>query len=255
MNGMRVIGVSAVLALVLSVPAQAQMEQGMGSGMSPGMRGGMMGGTGPGGSMGTGMGMMGSGKTGGHVMGYASPLDLKDELKLTADQVAKLKPMHAEYRKATIRKSAEVKAANIDLEEILGGRPIDYGKVGKQVKAIEALKTDLMLSRVDALKKVQGVLTPEQFDKYREKARRPMGHGAESGAGMGAGMGMMGYMGKEMMCPMMRMMMEGGMMGPGMMGGGMKSPGQLQPKAKAQEPPVAGKQVAPPKEDEHKEHH
>lgn len=249
MKAMRMFGSSAVLAMALSVPAFAEMGPGMMQGMAPGMQGGMggmMGGMEPGGSM--GMEMMKSGKAGGHVVGYASPLDLKDELKLTADQVGKLKPIHAEYRKGTIRKSAEVKAANIDLEELISAKPIDYGKVEKQVKAVEALKSGLMLSRVEALKKVQGVLTPEQYDKYREKARRPMGHGA----GSGAGMGMMGGMGQGMMCPMMQMM-QGGMMGPGMMGGGMKPPGQ--PKAKAQEPPAAGQQVAPPNEDEHKEHH
>ncbi|MBI3391679.1 MAG: hypothetical protein HY039_00665 [Nitrospirae bacterium] len=246
MSQARQIGVAAVLVLALAVPVQAQMEQGMGSGMSPGMRGGMMGGTGSGGSMGTGgtgTGMMGSGKAGGHVMGYASPLDLKEELKLTADQAAQLKPMHAEYRKATIRKSAEVKAANIDLEELLSAKPIDYAKVEKQVKAIEALKSGLMLSRVDALKKVQGVLT--QFEKYREKARRSTAHGT--------GMGMMGCMGKEMMCPMMKMMMEGGMMGQGMMGGGMMGGGMApaKPQPKAKEPPAQ----APKGEAEHESHH
>lgn len=252
MKGMKVIGVSAVLALVLSVPAYAQMEPGMMQGMVSGMQGGMggmMGGMEPSGSMGK-MGSMRSDQASGQVMGYISPLDLKDELKLTADQVAKLKTIHAEYRKGTIRKSAEVKAANIDLEELLSAKAIDYGKVEKKVKAVEALKSGLMLSRVEALKKVQGVLMPEQFDKYREKARRPMGHGA----GSGAGMWMMGGMGHGMMCPMMQMM-QGGMMGQGMMGGEMKSPGLSQPKAKAQEPPVAGQQVAPPKEDEHKDHH
>jgi Spy/CpxP family protein refolding chaperone len=241
------IGLAVVLLFAVAVPAYAQMgsgmTQGMGSGMSSGM-GCMMGGMGPGGSM----GMMGSGK-GGHVMGYASPLDLKDELKLTVEQVAKLKPMHAEYRKAIIRKSAEVKAANIDLEELLSAKAIDYAKVEKQVKATEGLKSGLMLSRVEALKKVQGVLTPEQFEKYREKARRPMGHGA----GAGAGMGMMGGMGQGMMCPMMKMMMQGGMMGQGMMGGGMMGGGMApaKPQAKTKEPPAQ----APSGDPEHEAHH
>ena len=111
-------------------------------------------------------GRNGTGRLHGHdgirqagVMGYASPLDLKDELKLTVEQVAKLKPMHAEYRKAIIRKSAEVKAANIDLRSFCPPRrsttPSREAGEGDR-----GLKSGLMLSRVEALKKVQGVLTP-----------------------------------------------------------------------------------------------
>lgn len=238
---------SVMISLMLAVPGGAfammhgmghGMEEGKGSGMmGPGMHGGPM----PGGQMsgemmpGT-MPMIGR----GHVTGYASPLDMKEDLKLTPDQTAKLKPIHAEYRKATIRKSAEIKVANLELEELLDAKKIDFAKVEKQAKAVEALKTDLLLYRIKTLQKIQGVLTAEQFEKYRAKARRHMPHG------MGPGMGMMGGMGPGMMCPMMQMMqqMMGGMMGPGMMGHG-----RPQPEKKA---PAPEKGAPPAKEDEHK---
>ena len=207
------IGLAVVLLFAVAVPRVCPdglgHDAGMGSGMSSGM-GCMMGGMGPGGSM----GMMGSGK-GGHVMGYASPLDLKDELKLTVEQVAKLKPMHAEYRKAIIRKSAGGQGG----EHRPGGASVRQGdrlRQGREAgEGDRGAQSGLMLSRVGGAQEGPGRAHAGQFEKYREKARRPMGHGA----GAGAGMGMMGGMGRGMMCPMMKMMMQGGMMGQGMMGG------------------------------------
>jgi len=209
---------------------QGGMGQGQpGSGMGPG---GMMGGQGPQGGMGMGPGMMGPGQGmgPGGMMGpgqaggspFERPLiteilSAKDQLNLTADQERRLRALRVDFEKDWITRGAEIRAAEVDLRELLAAEAPDLGKVEGQVKKIAALQGELRFARIKVLQEGRAVLSREQWQKFQALAPRPgpMGpgrgrrqsgqQGSQMGPGMmgGTGQGMMGGMG------------QGGMMGPG----------------------------------------
>lgn len=161
----------------------------------------------PGASM-PGPGMMGPGMMGGMMgHGFASERPLislmlqnKEALKLAPEQVQKLETLRLNFRKVTIKRSADLQVAELELAELRRKDPVDLAKVEAQVKRIETLRAEQRLSRIKAIEEGKALLTPEQ--------RRKLETLAQTGGG-GQPTRMMGG-------PMMRGM--GGMMGPS--GGG-----------------------------------
>lgn len=124
-------------------------------------------------------GMMGYAQK-GHVMRHHmpfSPLALKEELGLSEEQVKTLEALEAEYRKALIKTHADVRIAEIDLAELLGQKTLDRNAIVAKIDEISELKKQLMLFRVDTLMKLMDILTPAQYDQFRERLRHFMEHG------------------------------------------------------------------------------
>lgn len=193
------------LAFTLGVigPALAdQVEKGPpalpgGSMPGPGMMGGgMMGmmhrGMGPGGPH----AMMGHGGAGERAL-VSFILQNREELGLTPEQIQKLETLRLDFRRATIKRSADLQVAELELAELRRNDPVDMGKVEAQVKQIETLRTEQRLSRIKAIEEGKALLTREQQKKLDIFGQRA---GDVHATG-----GMMG-------CPMMGGM--GGMMGP-----------------------------------------
>ncbi len=126
----------------------------------PGMGGGM-------GCCGDGGGMMGGacGKLQklGCICQYEKCAEM---LELSKKQVASLKEIRMSSKKAAIRAMADVKIANLELDEILKGCCPDLVKVKAKISEIAQLKEDMCLAKVTALQKAQKVLTKEQLDKF-----------------------------------------------------------------------------------------
>ncbi|MGH7419186.1 MAG: Spy/CpxP family protein refolding chaperone, partial [Candidatus Rokuibacteriota bacterium] len=115
-----------------------------------------------------------SGGMGGMMMGGSSTaerplislaLQNRDQLGLTADQVAQLESLRAEFQKEAIRRGADIQVAEMELGELLAGDSSDLGKVEAKLRQIEALRTDLRLGRIKTLEKGKALLTPEQRKK------------------------------------------------------------------------------------------
>ncbi len=161
-------------------------------GMGPGM---MMGGQGQHGGMGMGHGMMmgpgggmGPGMMGPGMMMGTSPyerplisqiLSAKDQLGLSADQEQKLRRLRSEFEKESIRRGAEVQAAEVDLRDLLAADAPDLGKIESQVRKIGALQADLRFARIKVLQEGRGILTIDQWQKFEALGvrPRPMGPG------------------------------------------------------------------------------
>jgi Spy/CpxP family protein refolding chaperone len=210
---------------------------------------GMMGQGGQGGmgTMGPQMrrGMMGGGRPEGVGMHRPSQMVrmLRAELELSEEQAKQVKALLLQVTKTRILQHAELRVAELELQELLETDPVDMAQVETKLKAIEGRRTALRLAMIKAHEQAKAVLTPEQRQKLeRLHDRHPgmMGHGmmgmmemmemmGEGGGGeMGmmrqggqGGMGMMGQGGTEstgMMGPQMGPQMRHGMMG-GAMGG------------------------------------
>jgi Spy/CpxP family protein refolding chaperone len=146
--------------------------------------------------MGSGMmGMMEGGGMGGH-MGMMHPRPmlrmLKTELNLSEGQEKQLKDILYQVTKTTIKQRADVRVAEIELQQLLDADPVEMGKVETKLKDLEGLRTALRLNLIKAHEQAKGVLSPEQRQKLeRLHDRHPGMQGMMGDGGMG-GMEMMG---------------------------------------------------------------
>jgi Spy/CpxP family protein refolding chaperone len=201
--------VTIAMAVALALPASAQMMGPMGQGGAMGpMGGGHMGSQG-GGMMGGGMGGHGMREgRGGRALSHEGPLisimlEHKQDLGLNAEQERKLRDLRTEFAKESVRRGAEIRVAEIELDSLLEQDQWDLAKIEPKVKQIATLQGDLRLARIKTLEAGRAVLTAEQLEKLKQVGHRMRAMGGPGT--MGPGMGMMGP----------------GMMGPGMMGPGM----------------------------------
>lgn len=204
-----ILGLAAVLMVGLASPAAAgMMGQMPPGGQSGGMGGGMMGGMMGGQMMGRGMG---EGR-GHRIMSHEGPLitmmlEHGQELGLNSEQEKKLRDLRTEFSKESVRKTAEIRVAQIELDSLLEQEQWDLARIDPKVKQLATLQGDLRFARIKTLAAGRAVLTPQQLEKLQQ-----VGHRMRAMRGPG-GMG-------------------GGMMGPGMMGPGSPSgPGTRGPGA------------------------
>ena len=110
--------------------------------------------------------MMGEGKMCGH--GDCPFLCCKEELELTAEQVAKLEAIKTAFKKDDIQQRAKIDVAEIELDELLRAENVDMAKVKEKVKQIEALRSDARVRIIQAKVDAKKVLTSEQLKKVKE---------------------------------------------------------------------------------------
>lgn len=199
------VAILAGAALVLGTWGWAQQAGPGQQPMGPMGPGGMEPGGQPGPGMGPGM-MMGPVQPGPRTL-FDRPLiseilSAKDQLGLTADQERKLRGLRTAFEKETIKRGAEIQAAEVDLRELLAAETPDLGGVETQVKKIAALEGELRLARIKALQEGRTALTKEQWQKFEALAPRPgpMGPGGRPGrrGQPGSGMGPEGQPGPGM---------------------------------------------------------
>ena len=180
---------AAVLGGVLALPASGQMMGQTGQGGPMGhMAGGMMGR-----EMGPDM-RDGGGR---HSRSHEGPLIsmvLKhgQELGLSPEQEKKLRDLRTDFAKESIRRTAEIRVGEIELESLLEQGQWDLAKIEPQVKQIAGLQADIRLARLKTLEAGRMVLTPEQLEKVKQIGHRMqgmsgpgmMGPGPHMGAGM-----------------------------------------------------------------------
>ena len=143
---------------------------------------------------GMGMGMGGAqGPGGGPGMGMMfSQSFLKDQLKLSDDQIDKFRKLRSEYEKESIKRGADLKVAEIELWDLMDKKDLTADQIEKKVREVEGKRTDLRVYRFKQLMTVKTILTPEQFEKFRSMGMMMFGGAGRYGAGMGMGMGMKG---------------------------------------------------------------
>ena len=187
---------AVALVMVLAAPAAAQM---MGQMQQGGQAGGMMGGGMTGGMMGGGM--MGPGMhegRGNRMMSHEGPLltmmlEHSQDLGLNPEQEKKLRDLRTEFAKDSIRRTAEIRVAQIELDSLLEQDQWDLAKIEPKVKQIATLRGDLRFARVKTLAAGRAVLTAQQLEKFKQAGHRmrEMGGPGSMGRGM-MGPGMMG---------------------------------------------------------------
>lgn len=92
----------------------------------------------------------------------------RDKLGLSAEQVRNLEQLRNEFEKASIRYSADLRIAEMDLKTLLEAPAVEMTKVEAEVREIERLRADLRLARIRAIEKGKEQLTAEQQKKFQE---------------------------------------------------------------------------------------
>ena len=99
---------------------------------------------------------------------------LDRQLDLDGEQAAAFEKIETEYKVMTIRKSADIRIAEVELAALLEKDEPNLELVEQKIKDIGALRTELMMGRVNSLLKLRTVLTDEQYDRFRHILRERM---------------------------------------------------------------------------------
>lgn len=89
-------------------------------------------------------------------------LTLKDDLKLTSEQAAKLETLRASFQKKAEEGFRTLRERYGELRETLGADRVDLAKAEATLKSIAALRTDIALKRIEVIEDGKSVLTDEQ---------------------------------------------------------------------------------------------
>jgi hypothetical protein len=92
----------------------------------------------------------------------------REKLGLSAAQVKSLEQLRNDFQKESIRKDADLRVAEMDINGLVGAEKIDMPKVEAKVREIERMRTDLRLARIRAIQKGKEVLNAEQRKKLHE---------------------------------------------------------------------------------------
>jgi len=145
-------------------PRMMFMQKGSGQGCGMGQMG-------AGAAMGRGMmcGPMGQGMAGGMCkQGCAgSYLKCAEMLELTQRQIGELKAICSAAKKAMIRKQADIKVAEAELNEIMNDDVLDFAKAKAKITEISDLKASIQIDRLTNMQKAQRVLTADQLKQCK----------------------------------------------------------------------------------------
>jgi Spy/CpxP family protein refolding chaperone len=118
------------------------------------------------------------GRMGHERMSIQQHLDrLTQQLTLTDEQRAKVRPLLYNHAKEMIRLQAEVATLRLDVPPLLEAEPVDLAKVKQQFLAVAAKEVDLHLAHVTAMQEIRKVLTPEQQQQFKTLQGRMMHEG------------------------------------------------------------------------------
>jgi hypothetical protein len=122
--------------------------------------------------MGSGHGMMGMMSMKGMDSGMMSQpmeqmffLDQADALGLTADQIYRLKTIHADCRRDNIRNMAEARIARLDLHDLLTSENWTLKDAEPLIRKVEKLDADQQVRQLQAISSARQVLSAEQLKK------------------------------------------------------------------------------------------
>ena len=92
----------------------------------------------------------------------------REKLDLSAAQVKNLEQLRNDFQKESIRKDADLRVAEMDLNGLLIAEKVDMAKVEAKVREIERLRSDLRIARIRTIQKGKEQLTADQRKKLQE---------------------------------------------------------------------------------------
>lgn len=94
----------------------------------------------------------------------------KEKLELSPGQVENLKRLRSDFERKAIRRRADIRVAEMELQTLLDANSIDLSQVETKIREIERLRADHRLARIRTIEEGKRTLTPEQRAKLRTLA-------------------------------------------------------------------------------------
>ena len=94
-------------------------------------------------------------------------LDFKDELALKSGQVDKLKVIIYDFEKTAQLLRSKIVSQDREIRKLLE-KEAALSEIEPKIKEVFSLRADLVLMEIEAGRKIDRVLTPEQLTKWRE---------------------------------------------------------------------------------------
>jgi hypothetical protein len=92
----------------------------------------------------------------------------REKVGLSDDQVKRLEQVRSDFEKETIRNEADIRVAEIDLNNLLQAPTADMDKIEAKIREIERLRADLRIARIRAIDKGRALLSADQRKKLQE---------------------------------------------------------------------------------------
>jgi Spy/CpxP family protein refolding chaperone len=92
----------------------------------------------------------------------------REKLGLSNEQVRKLEQIRTDFQKESIRRDADLRVAELDLDGLLEAPAVELSKVESKIREIERLRGDMRLARIRAIEKGKEQLTADQRKKLQE---------------------------------------------------------------------------------------
>jgi len=93
------------------------------------------------------------------------------DLPLTPDQVRILQALRTDFQREADLQTAELQRIELDLQRLLSRQEVDLVQVEARVRRVEAIRTNLRLSRIKTVERAKATLTPEQRQKLQPLIR------------------------------------------------------------------------------------
>ena len=100
-----------------------------------------------------------------------------EELKLTDDQMKRLKDIRDAFSKKAVKERADMKTRGIDLRRALDNEKLDLADVEKKIREISKMRVDLRIARLKAIQEGKSVLNDDQQKQLSKIARSRKRHG------------------------------------------------------------------------------
>lgn len=97
-----------------------------------------------------------------HMQRYIAGLNLDEQQKAFMNEIK------SRMKKETIRRTADISIARIELKELLSRDTADMKAIEAKLRQLEMMKTEMHLSHIRAMEECKTRLSPEQRKKFRE---------------------------------------------------------------------------------------
>jgi Spy/CpxP family protein refolding chaperone len=89
-------------------------------------------------------------------------------LNLNEQQKTSIGAIRSSMMKETIRRTADIRIAQIELQDLLSQDPVDMKAVEAKVRQVGSLRTEMQLAHIKAMEDIKANLTPEQRKKLKD---------------------------------------------------------------------------------------
>jgi Spy/CpxP family protein refolding chaperone len=114
--------------------------------------------------------------------------DLRKQVGISDDQVAKIRQQESEFRKAEIRDRADLEVKRLDLKDLLESDNPDRAAIDSKLQEISASQMALEKAAIDHRLDMRDAITPAQREKIRQIMKDRWQRGGPGGQGpAGAG--------------------------------------------------------------------